>query len=155
MRGLVLLLATGGGVGYSPVAPGTLGTVVALPLVEWLAGVRGVSVWSYAAMVVGVIGLAIWTAGRADGLFAEHDSGKIVIDEVAGMVVAGIFLPTGFKALAVGFAAFRFFDIVKPYPAGYFDRNVGGGFGVVADDLVAGVYAGLATQLGCRLLGVV
>lgn len=153
MRGLVLLIATAGGVGYSPVASGTFGTVVALPLVVWLAGLWTQSAAGYAVAVALVIAIAIWSAGAADDALGEHDSGKIVIDEVAGMVVAGMFLPAGWKALALGFALFRLFDIVKPFPAGYFDRDVGGGFGVVADDLVAGVYAGVAARFGCWLLG--
>ena len=153
MRAIVVALATVGGVGYSPIAPGTLGSVVALPLVGWLAELWAVSSLAYGGAVVGVIAIAVWSAGRADAVFGEHDSGKIVIDEVAGMVVVGMFLPPGGWALAVGFAAFRLFDIWKPYPASYFDRDVAGGLGVVADDLIAGAYAGLATRVGFGLLG--
>ena len=153
MRAIVVALATVGGVGYSPIAPGTLGSVVALPLVAWLAALWPVSSMAYAAAVLSVIALAVWSAGRADALFGEHDSGKIVIDEVAGMVVVGMYLPAGGWALAVGLAVFRLFDIWKPYPASYCDRDVGGGLGVVADDLIAGAYAGLATRVGFGLLG--
>jgi phosphatidylglycerophosphatase A len=153
MRKLALLVATVGGVGYSPYASGTMGSLAALPLVLWLADIRGTSTVAYGAAVLAVVAAAIWSAGRADRALGEHDSGKIVIDEVAGMVVTGLFLPPGGRALLVGFAAFRVFDIVKPFPAGYFDRDVGGGLGVVADDLIAGAYAGIATQLGFRLLG--
>lgn len=153
MHGLVLFLATVGGVGYSPVASGTVGSLVALPLVLGLASLRAIAPLAYGAAVAVVIGVAVWSAGAADRLFGDHDNGKIVIDEVAGMVVTGVFLPAGWLALGAGFAAFRLFDILKPYPAGYFDRDVGGGWGVVADDLVAGVYAGLVTWAGFGLWG--
>lgn len=153
MRGLALVLATAGGVGYSPVASGTLGTLVGLPLVVALAPLWARSPALYLLAVAAVIVVAIWSAGGADVALGEHDSGKIVIDEVAGMVVAGAFLPAGWLALAAGFVLFRVFDIVKPYPAGYFDRDVGGGFGVVADDLVAGAYAGVVARVGLALLG--
>lgn len=146
MRALVVLLATAGGVGYSPVAPGTVGTLVALPLVAGLRRLAGGSTPAYLALAAIVAAIAVWAAGRADAIFGEHDSGRIVVDEVAGMAVAGALLPPGWLALAVGFVLFRVFDVWKPFPAGRIDRGVGGGLGVVGDDLVAGLYAGLAAR---------
>jgi phosphatidylglycerophosphatase A len=145
-RTLAVVLATAGGVGYSPVAPGTCGSLVALPLLPALASLRERSLLAYLVVLAAVVAGAIWSAGRAEGVFG-HDSGRIVVDEVAGMVVAGLFLPGTWLAAALGFAAFRLFDILKPPPAGRIDRGFPGGLGVVGDDLVAGVYAGIAARL--------
>lgn len=145
-RTLAVVLATAGGVGYSPVAPGTCGSLIALPLLPALASLRERSLFAYLAVFAAVIAGAIWSAGRAEGIFG-HDSGRIVVDEVAGMVVAGLFLPGTWLAATLGFAAFRLFDILKPPPAGAIDRGFRGGLGVVGDDLVAGVYAGIVARI--------
>lgn len=151
MRALVVLLATAGGVGYVPAAPGTAGSLVAMPLIPWLGLVHvrhGMVVWS--VVVAAIVAIAIWAAGRAEPLFG-HDAGKIVVDEVAGMVVASCFVPATWTAAVAVFVFFRLFDVWKPFPASVVDRSWPGGLGVVGDDLVAGVYAGLAARL---LLGV-
>jgi phosphatidylglycerophosphatase A len=147
VRTLVIALATAGGVGYAPVMPGTMGSLVALPLVPWLARARATS-WPLAlGIVLALACVAIWIAGRAEEIFGGHDHSRIVIDEVAGMAVAAIFVPTGWAAAWTAFACFRVFDAMKPFPAGAIDRRVHGGLGVVGDDLVAGVYAGLVTRV--------
>src|SRR5439155_755303 len=87
------------------------------------------------------------SAGRAEHVLESRDHSHIVIDEVAGMVVAGLFLPGTWLAVGVAFVLFRIFDIVKPFPANLIDGRVEGGLGVVGDDLVAGVYAGILTRL--------
>lgn len=143
MRLLVIALATAGGVGYAPVASGTFGTLAAIPLVVALASLRERSVLWHAVAVVAVVVLAVWSAGRAEEVFGGHDHSHIVIDEVAGLVMAGLFVPATVAGLALAFVLFRLFDIWKPWPARVFDRDVAGGLGVVGDDLVAGVYAGL------------
>jgi phosphatidylglycerophosphatase A len=143
---LALAVATVGGVGYAPVAPGTFGSLVAVPLLPALAGVRAWSVVAYVAAVAALIGAAVWAAGRAEEALGGHDHACIVVDEVAGLVVAGIFLPGTWRAAALAFVLFRLFDVWKPFPAGLIDARVGGGLGVVGDDLVAGVYAGLASR---------
>ena len=147
MRVLALALATVGGVGYAPLAPGTVGSLVALPLLPALAGLRTRSLPAYGAALLGLIAAAVWAAGRAETEFGSHDDAHIVIDEVAGLVVAGIFLPGSWSAAVIAFLSFRVFDVVKPFPARTIDRRVRGGVGVVGDDLVAGVYAGLLTRL--------
>lgn len=147
VRALAVLLATVGGVGYIPFAPGTAGSLVAVPLLPLLAGLRQrapVAGW----LVVAVCLLtAFWSADRADRIFPGHDHGRIVIDEVAGMVVAGLFVPGTWAAAALVFVLFRIFDIAKPWPANLIDRRVPYGLGVVGDDLVAGVYAGAGARL--------
>lgn len=146
VRTLVLALATVGGVGYAPVAPGTLGSLVALPLLPALAVLRARSPLGYLVVVAVLVAAAVWAAGRAEDILGGHDHSHIVIDEVAGLVVAGLFLPGTWLAAAVAFVFFRIFDVWKPFPAGWIDGGVAGGFGVVGDDLVAGAYAGLAAR---------
>jgi len=147
MRIFILALATGGGSGYSPVASGTAGSVVGLAL--W-AALGGLGPAAYAAACAGVIGLGIWAAGRAEEIFGRHDDGRITIDEVAGMLVSLASLPWRPEVAGVGFLLFRLFDIWKPFPARNAER-LPGGLGVMADDLVAGLYANLGGQVLWRL----
>jgi phosphatidylglycerophosphatase A len=143
MRTLALAVATVGGIGSAPVASGTLGSLVAVPLLPLLATLRTRSPGGYAVALIALVAVAVWAAGRAEEILGGHDHSRIVIDEVAGLVMAGIFLPGTWLATAVGFFLFRLFDILKPFPANLIDRRVDGGLGVVGDDLVAGIYAGL------------
>ena len=152
VRALVIVLATAGGAGYAPIASGTVGSLVALPLVPWLARVRDGSAPLAIGIGVGIAILAIWTAGRAEEVFGGKDHSRIVIDEVAGMTTAALFVPATWLAAGLVFLTFRVFDVLKPYPAGLIDRRGRGGFGVVGDDLVAGVYAGLVTRLLLEVL---
>jgi phosphatidylglycerophosphatase A len=148
---LAVILATVGGIGNVPVASGTFGSLVAVPLLPVLAALRDASLAGYAAVVLALVAVAIWSAGRAEEALGGHDHSRIVIDEVAGMVATGMFLPATWSAIGVGFVLFRLFDVVKPFPAGFIDGRVEGGLGVVGDDLVAGVYAGALTWLLLRL----
>lgn len=152
VRLLVLSLATVGGVGYVPIAPGTVGSLVALPLVPWIAALRSLSFPGALGVVAVVVLVAIWAAGRAGRLLGGHDDARIVIDEVAGLSVAALFVPATWRAAALAFATFRLFDVWKPYPAGAIDRATRGGVGVVGDDLVAGVYAGVLTRAVLEVL---
>lgn len=148
MRIFVLAIATGAGSGYAPMASGTVGSVVGLVL--WLA-LAGLSPLGYAAASASVALLGVWAAGRASEIFRRHDDGRITIDEVAGMLVSLAWLPARLEVAALAFVLFRLFDIWKPFPAGAAER-LPGGLGVMADDLVAGVYANLGGQLIWRLL---
>jgi len=138
-------IATAFGAGYSPIAPGTCGTLAAVPLVWALSGL---STPVFAAITVLVTLLGIAAAEHADRAWGTHDAQKIVIDEVAGYMVTMIpFDPAWSRgigrdhwvALAVGVVAFRLFDIVKPPPVRWLDDNLPGGWGVVLDDIAAGV----------------
>jgi phosphatidylglycerophosphatase A len=151
VRTLVIALATAGGVGYAPVAPGTWGALVAVPFLPWLAGLRARAPVCYGALLAGVAAVGVWAAGRAEVVFGGKDHSRIVIDEVAGQLVAGAFVPGTWSAAGLAFVLFRIFDVVKPYPASVFDRRVPGGLGVVGDDLVAGAYAGLVAWVVLRL----
>jgi phosphatidylglycerophosphatase A len=152
VRALAMFVATAGGLGYAPVAPGTFGSLVGIPLVPLLASVHDRSGrLAYGVLVVLLLAGAVWAAGRADDMLPGHDHGHIVIDEVAGMIVGSLFIPATWGAALLLFALFRLFDVVKPFPANRIDRDLPGGLGVVADDLVAGVYAGVACRLVLEL----
>jgi phosphatidylglycerophosphatase A len=152
VRALAMFVATAGGLGYAPVAPGTFGSLVGIPLVPLLASVDDrVGRFAYGVLVVLLLAAAVWAAGRADEMLPGHDHGRIVIDEVAGMIVGSLFVPATWAAAVLLFALFRLFDVVKPYPANRIDRDLPGGLGVVADDLVAGIYAGVACRLVLEL----
>ncbi len=139
---VAVAIATGGGAGYAPFAPGTFGTAVAVPI-AW--AVSALPQWGYLALCAGVTALAIWAAGRANRVFGEHDAGRIVIDEVAGFLCTMAPVSRAdWALLAVGFVLFRAADIAKPPPARWIDRRLHGGAGVVLDDVVAGVWAALA-----------
>jgi phosphatidylglycerophosphatase A len=152
VRALVIVVATAGGAGYAPFASGTVGSLVALPLVPWLARVRDGSWPLGVAVVVAIALVAVWAAGRAEDIFGGKDHSRIVIDEVAGMATAALFAPATWTAAAVVFVTFRLFDVLKPFPAGMIDRRGRGGFGVVGDDLVAGAYAGIVTRVLLEVL---
>ena len=130
------------GSGYVPLAPGTAGTAAAIPL-WYLLTHPAVPAWAYCAATVVITLTGIAAADRAGKYYGVADSGHIVIDEVAGYLVTMAFLPrTAFAAL-VGFVFFRICDVLKPFPARFFDRDPRwkNGAGVVLDDIFAGVWA--------------
>lgn len=137
MNSLAKALATALGAGYSPIAPGTCGTVVAVPLACALASRP---LWQFLVITLVVTLVGVWAAATADRAWGTHDSGRIVIDEVAGYLVTMALVDrTSWIVLGVGFVVFRFFDIVKPPPVRWLDENLPGGWGVVLDDVAAGV----------------
>ncbi|GAB6146193.1 phosphatidylglycerophosphatase A family protein [Desulfocicer niacini] len=140
---IFMFAATGAMVGYAPVAPGTWGTLVGIPLVL-LCNLVPPS-WQTFAVVLFIMG-AIWVAQEAEKIFDRKDPGAIVIDEMAGYLVALCGVPVGFSSLSAGFLVFRFFDIVKPFPIRYFERQFSGGAGIVLDDIFAGLYTGLVLR---------
>ncbi len=149
MRKFIIILASWGGTGYSPLASGTVGTLAAIPFYLLL---NRLSLPLYLVTVAAFIVFACWVAGVAERIFNEPDSGKIVIDEVAGYLVTMIAVPLSLKSVLLGFFLFRLFDITKVPPARYFDRQVKNGYGVVLDDVVAGIYACLALHLLLRVV---
>jgi phosphatidylglycerophosphatase A len=146
MRQLVLFVASAGFVGYIPFASGTFGSLVGIPLFFATAPLSA-SPLLYLTLYVAAVAAACWAAGRADHLLAEQDSSKIVIDEVVGYLAATLFLEPTWTAVWVAFVIFRLFDVIKPFPASYADRELHGGVGVVLDDVISGLYANLATRL--------
>ena len=147
VRTLAVAIATVAGVGRFPIAPGTAGSLVAVPLLPALAELRADSILGYALVVVTVVVAAVWSAGITEEVLGRRDHSRIVIDEVAGMVMAGMLLPGTWLAAGLAFVLFRILDVLKPFPAGLIDGRLHGGLGVVGDDLVAGIYAGLLGRL--------
>ncbi len=135
------LLATWFGAGLSPIAPGTVGSLVALPLAYLLSYYVGIVGLAIAIVVVFLIG--IWAAQRYSERTASHDAGPIVIDEVVGQWLALLLVPADLVLYAVGFALFRLADIIKPWPISVVDQRVKGGFGVMLDDVLAGALAAI------------
>jgi phosphatidylglycerophosphatase A len=129
-------VATAGGVGYTPIAPGTVGSALAL-LILWLVPL---SAAGRAAFLVAVTVAGILASGRVERVVGRKDPGIIVIDEVAGMTLAVVNLPLTPAVAAAGFVLFRVFDVLKPFPAGW-SQSLPGGIGVMTDDLIAGAYA--------------
>ncbi len=150
MRKVTLFFATGCLLGYAPVAPGTVGTLAGVALFFVLSHL---SFPLYTLTIVAFFFLASWVAGETERIYQEKDCSCIVIDEIIGFLVAMAALPARPYFLFWGFILFRFFDIIKPYPAGVIDRKMEGGFGVVLDDVVAGLYANFFLQ-SARYLGV-
>ena len=144
MRAVGVFVATGGYAGYAPIAPGTAGSVVGLgvyALVRWYGG-PGLE----AIVLSAVVAVGVWSASVGERYFGKTDPGHVVIDEVAGMLLTLLWLPVTWVGALVGFLAFRVFDIIKPFPAGAAER-LPRGWGVMADDLVAGGYAHLVVRL--------
>jgi len=147
MRRALLFIASGGLLGYVPVASGTFGALAGIPLFWAFDGLRRHSLILYAAAFVVLVLASCRVAGSAEEALGEHDSSKIVIDEIAGFVTATLLLDFNWVNVVVPFFIFRLFDIVKPFPAGYIDRRWPGGYGVVFDDVVSGLYANVAARV--------
>lgn len=145
-----VLLATWFGAGYLPKAPGTWGSLGALPF-AWLIVDRG-GLWALGAAVVIVFFVGIWASKDFMTRTETHDPGAIVIDEVAGMWIVLLAAPLDPLAYAIGFALFRLFDVAKPWPISWADRAIGGAWGVMADDILAGLL-GLAALYLIMLYG--
>src|SRR5215831_7771662 len=137
-----LAVATALGAGYAPIAPGTWGSAVGLLL--WFA--LPSTIWIQALAIVAVLVAGVWSGGVAEHHFGRTDPGQVVIDEVAGMLVTLFLNPVGWVGAFVGFLLFRAADIVKPFPARRLER-LHGGFGIMADDVMAGIYANLALRV--------
>lgn len=141
---LIMFAATGFGAGAIPFAPGTFGSVVGVGCAFLVSGLG--PAWAIGVLVV-VTGVAVWISDRAEKILGKTDPGCIVIDEIAGMMVAMLGLPFTFWHAVAGFAAFRVFDIIKPFPIRKVETLFPGGAGIVADDLLAGVAANLAVRV--------
>lgn len=143
MRHVALAVATCLGAGYAPFAPGTVGSAVGL-LVYAAVRAAGGGVVEVAAVIV-VFAVGVWAASAAERHFGRTDPGPVVIDEVAGMLVTVLFVPVSITGAILAFLLFRVFDVVKPYPANRLER-LHGGFGIMADDVMAGVYANVVLR---------
>jgi len=141
-------VATGFGAGYAPVAPGTAGSLVGLVLVFLI---HNRSPILYTVVVLAVFALGVHSADCMERVTGVKDNRRIVIDEIAGMLVAGFLLPSDAGYGIGGFLLFRVLDVLKPFPARWIEQNVVGGWGIMLDDTVAGLYTNLVLQ-GVRTL---
>lgn len=143
MDRFIIWLASGCYSGYLPLAPGTAGTLVGIP-VYFLFSFFPPSI--YLLSSAAAFFLAWWASERAEVIFGRRDSPKIVIDEIVGYLITMALLPCTLTMVIGGFLFFRVFDIIKIFPAGLIEHRVSGGLAVVLDDAVAGLYANLLLQ---------
>ncbi len=144
MNKFVTFVATGGYVGFFPVAPGTVGALVGL-LLCFLFSSYPLAL--YLLSTAALFFLGAWAAERAEISLGCKDSPKIVIDEIVGLLITMVLIPLTPGTALAGFIFFRLFDIIKPPPAGKIDRQMKGGFAVLLDDAVAGLYANFSLRL--------
>lgn len=131
-------LALGFGSGLLPKAPGTYGTLAAIPLYLLLAPL---SINNYLLIVIIMSIVGIYICGKAAKDSGVHDHGAIVWDEIVGFLITMFMMPTTWQTIAVGFILFRIFDIFKPWPISFVDKNLHGGLGIMVDDILAGLAA--------------
>lgn len=146
----VKIVAVGFGSGLSPLAPGTVGTLVGIPLFLLFATF---SRPLYLLSVTALFFLAVFVSQEAEKLFRERDPSRVVIDEVVGFLVTMFLVAPTTAHILLGFLLFRLFDITKPFPIRACERRLPGGYGIVGDDVVAGVYANVVLQLIIALTG--
>ncbi len=144
MTRLAVFVATVAYCGYFPIAPGTVGSAAGLVvyLLVWWVQSPVVEV----VLIVALFAAGVWAGTAAERYFGGIDPGPIVIDEVVGMLITLAFIPVGWSGALAGFLLFRIFDVIKPYPAGRFER-LHGGLGVMADDAMAAVYANISLRV--------
>lgn len=152
MKIFIKIFATGLGAGYSPVAPGTMGAVVGLGLYWLLSPLPDIV---YVPTIIAFIFLAVWVSARACVIFGEEDPSRVTIDEIAGILVTFAFHSFSWMALIIGFVLFRIFDIAKPFPVRWAERKFPGGWGVVMDDVMAGIYANVALWIIILIIGAI
>ena len=137
------LLASGFGAGFSPIVPGTVGTLFAIPIA---LGFSKIPFPLHELTILTFFFLSCWVSGKAESYWGRKDDRRIVIDEMMGFFVTMLWLPGTVFFIVIGFFLFRFFDILKPPPIRRLEK-IEGGFGVVLDDVVAGIYANIILQL--------
>jgi len=142
---ILLFLASGLSLGLIPLAPGTFGSLLGIPL-QWLFRQFPIAVESGLLLIFVLI--AVWISGRAESLLGHTDPSQVVIDEVAGMALALSGVPFRPLSIIVAFLLFRLFDIWKPFPVNYIERNLPRGWGIVMDDVAAGIIANLVLRAG-------
>lgn len=147
----IKVIATGLGTGYSPVVPGTVGTLLGVPLYLLLYPVG----WPlYFLSTLALAALACYVSDAAERLFQEKDPRRIVIDEIVGLLCALFWVTPTVTHVFAGFLLFRVLDVVKPFPAGLLQRRLPGGYGVVGDDIAAGIQANIVLQVLIAIWGI-
>jgi phosphatidylglycerophosphatase A len=141
---IIMFIATGCYSGKIPFAPGTFGTIAAIPFALVFLIVPP---FFYGIYMTGLILAAVYFSDQAEKILGKKDPGCIVIDEIAGYVVTMSWVPINMYTIVAGFFIFRFFDIVKPGPVKYFENNFTGGAGVVLDDIMAGLLSAAVLKI--------
>ncbi|MGK0405398.1 MAG: phosphatidylglycerophosphatase A [Oleispira sp.] len=144
LRNPIHLLAFGLGSGCAPKAPGTFGTLAAIPF--WWLFLQDVPLIPYLCVLIAGFAFGVYLCEQTSKDLGVHDHGGIVWDEWIGLWITYIALPIGIEWIIIGFALFRFFDILKPWPIKWLDEKVHGGFGIMIDDVLAGVFALICVQ---------
>ncbi len=144
LKNPAVLLACGLGSGLMPKAPGTFGTLAAIPLYLVM---QPLGLLGYLLLTAAFFVLGIWLSNQAIKVFNRDDPSEVVWDEVVGFLVTMIAAPAGWQWLLLGFVLFRIFDIWKPWPVSLADRKLHGGLGIMLDDVIAGIYALIMLQL--------
>jgi phosphatidylglycerophosphatase A len=139
-----LFLSSNGGLGYAPFASGTFGTLAGIPAFYYIAMLPGILQLVVTALI---ILLSFRISDVAGEFYGEADDGRIVIDELAGYLVTTLFLPFSWGTALLAFILFRIFDILKPPPANWFDREMKNGIGVTLDDVMAGIYGAIVLRI--------
>lgn len=143
-RNPVHFLAFGFGSGAMPFAPGTFGTLVAIPVFLLMAPL---GLWAYLAITLLLAIIGVWLCHVTARDLGVHDHSGIVWDEIVGYLVTMIAVPQTWQMIVLGFVLFRIFDIFKPWPIGWIDKRVQGGLGIMLDDVLAGIFAALVLQM--------
>ncbi len=144
LRNPIHLLAFGLGSGCAPKAPGTFGTLAAIPF--WWLFLQDVPLIPYLCVLIAGFAFGVYLCEQTSKDLGVHDHGGIVWDEWIGLWITYIALPAGIEWIIIGFALFRFFDILKPWPIKWLDEKVHGGFGIMIDDVLAGIFAFVCVQ---------
>ena len=137
-RYITKLFSTGIYTGYFPVAPGTIGSLWAIPIGVFLASLRPFNTFILTAVF---IALSVWLSGEAEKIFNTQDPSQVVIDEIAGLSLAICLVPVSFTNIIILFLLSRVFDIIKPFPVNWLETSLAKGWGIVCDDLMASLYA--------------
>ena len=141
---IIILFATWFGAGFIPFAPGTWGSLAALP---FAAGAYSLGLFFSCLSMLLIFFFSIPVSGRASRIMEEEDPSSVVIDEVAGIFVTLFLIPVSWTGIVAGFILFRIFDILKPFPVGFVDKKIKGGAGIVLDDIMAGIYANVGLRV--------
>ncbi len=144
VRFFVTIFSSGFGAGYVPIGQGTAGSLVGCAIFFLF---KEMSVPLYLITVLSFVIFSVWISARAEILYGKKDDPRIVIDEIAGMLLGLFAMPADLKFFVAGFLFFRFFDILKIFPANLAQSRLNGGFAVVMDDVVAGIYTNISLQL--------
>ena len=149
LKNPLVFLALGFGSGLAPRAPGTAGTLVALPLYYFMAQLP---LLHYLMITAVLFIIGVWLCGYTASKLGVHDHPGIVFDEIVGYLITMIAVPFSWPMLLAGFVLFRFFDAVKPWPISWCDKNLHGGFGIMFDDVLAGLASLILLQLYLHFL---